>query len=78
MAAPLMAIAKLIAGRRGQEKVHGFMRKLYKGYQKKSPISDYGKKLEMSTEMVQKPHIGKMGGKRSLLKVKGGLGNYSR
>ena len=31
MAAPIMAVAKLIAGRRGQEKVHGFFRKLYKG-----------------------------------------------
>ena len=78
MAAPIMAVARLIAGRRGQEKVHGFMRKLYKGYQKKSPVSDFGKKLEKSTVMVSKPHTGVFGGKRNLLKVKGGLGNYSR
>jgi len=78
MAAPIMAVARLIAGRRGQEKVHGFFRKLYKGYQKKSPVSDFGKKLEKSTVMVSKPHTGVFGGKRNLLKVKGGLGNYSR
>ena len=78
MAAPIMAIARLLAGRRGQEKVHGFFRKLYKGYQKKSPVSDFGKKLEKSTVMVSKPHTGVFGGKRNLLKVKGGLGNYSR
>jgi len=76
--APIMAVARLIAGRRGQEKVHGFFRKLYKGYQKKSPVSDFGKKLEKSTVMVSKPHTGVFGGKRNLLKVKGGLGNYSR
>ena len=76
--APIMGIARLIAGRRGQEKVHGFFRKLYKGYQKKSPVSDFGKKLEKSTVMVSKPHTGVFGGKRNLLKVKGGLGNYSR
>ena len=34
MAAPIMAIARLLAGRRGQEKVHGFFRKLYKGGKK--------------------------------------------
>jgi len=76
--APIMGVARLIAGRRGQEKVHGFFRKLYKGYQKKSPVSDFGKKLEKSTVMVSKPHTGVFGGKRNLLKVKGGLGNYSR
>ena len=76
--APIMGVARLIAGRRGQEKVHGFFRKLYKGYQKKSPVSDFGRKLEKSTVMVSKPHTGVFGGKRNLLKVKGGLGNYSR
>ena len=78
MAAPLMAIARIFAGRRGQEKVHGFMRKLYKGYQKKSPVSDFGKKLEKSTVMVSKPHTGVFGGKRNILKVKGGLSNKAR
>ena len=78
MAAPIMAIAKIFSGRRGQEKVHGFFRKLYKGYQKKSPVSDFGRKLEKSTVMVSKPHTGVFGGKRNLLKVKGGLCNYSR
>ena len=76
--APIMGVARLIAGRRGQEKVHGFFRKLYKGYQKKSPVSDFGKKLEKSTVMVPKTHIGKYGGKEDLLKVKGGLGNKAR
>ena len=78
MAAPLMVLGRLIGGRGGMEKVHGFMRKLYKGYQKKSPVSDFGKKLEMSTKMVSKPHTGAFGGKRNLLKVKGGLGNKAR
>jgi len=78
MAAPLMAIARIFAGRRGQEKVHGFMRKLYKGYQKKSPVSDFGRKLERGTEMTYKAHTGVFGGKRNLLKVKGGLGNKAK
>ena len=37
MAAPLMALAKFISGRAGQDKVHGFLRKLYKG-----PVTKYG------------------------------------
>ena len=40
MAAPIMAIAKFISGRAGQEKVHGFLRKLYKG-----PVTKYGEKV---------------------------------
>ena len=44
MAAPIMAIARFISGRKGQEKVHGFMRKLYK----KSPVSDFGEKVSKS------------------------------
>ena len=71
MAAPIMAVARLLAGRRGQEKVHGFFRKLYKGYQKKSPVSDYGKKLEKSASLLYRPHV--TGG----FKVKG-LGNKAK
>jgi len=44
MAAPIMALAKLLGGRAAQEKTLGYMTKLYKGI-KKGPVTKYGEKL---------------------------------
>ena len=44
MAAPIMALAKLIGGKKAQGKTLAFMTKLYKGY-KKGPVTKFGEKI---------------------------------
>jgi len=47
MAAPIMAIAKFMGGRKAQGKVLSFMTKLYRGA-KKGPVSGFGEKVSKS------------------------------
>ena len=57
------------------------LRYLYKGgskLRKTVGFTDKAKKLEKSVKLVPKSVIGKHGGKRELLKVKGGLANRSK
>ena len=71
MPAPIMAIAKFISGRAGQQKVHGFLRKLYKG---RSGIGEKLQKSGMKATWV----TGKEGTKRQMLVPKKDLFSKSK